>query len=144
MGAANYHDAMTVYGMNRIRGAYLEIAPDLAPYFVMGVHDDPAGIGVTMGVPPETPMFVHIIAATPFLINVLNCVVSGAIAAVALVRFTTLSLVPIVLAALAVAALAFYLQSLFARREMRRGQAGIRPMFPTPGADVPPSETPGA
>ena len=45
MGAANYHDAMTVVGMNRIRGAYLEIAPDLEPYFVMGVHDDARGIG---------------------------------------------------------------------------------------------------
>ena len=46
MSASNYHDAMTIYGMNRIRGAYLEIAPDLEPYFVMGVHDDPAGIGM--------------------------------------------------------------------------------------------------
>jgi hypothetical protein len=36
-----------------IRGAYLEIAPDLEPYFVLGVHDDPAGIGITMAVPPE-------------------------------------------------------------------------------------------
>ena len=34
MGVSNYHDAMTIFGMNRIRGAYLEIAPDLAPYFV--------------------------------------------------------------------------------------------------------------
>ncbi len=140
MSAANYHDAMTVYGMNRIRGAYLEIAPDLAPYFVMGVHDDPTGISVTMGVPPRTPTIVHIVAATPFLINVLNCVVSGAIAAVVLVRFTTLGLVQTVLAALAVAALAFYVQSVFARREIRLGQAGIRPMFPTP----PPDQRPGA
>ena len=43
MGATNYHDAITVIGMNRIRAAYLEIAPDLEPYFVMGVHDDAAG-----------------------------------------------------------------------------------------------------
>src|SRR6266550_14078 len=35
MAAANYHDAITVFGMNRIRAAYLEIAPELAPYFVM-------------------------------------------------------------------------------------------------------------
>ena len=45
MGATNYHDAIAVAGMNRIRGAYLEIAPDLEPYFVMGVHDDARGIG---------------------------------------------------------------------------------------------------
>src|SRR4051794_23986521 len=62
MGATNYHDAITVFGMNRIRAAYIEIAPDLAPYFVMGVHDDPAGIGVTMAAPPGTPTIVHLIA----------------------------------------------------------------------------------
>src|SRR5215212_7245300 len=39
MAATNYHDALTIYGMNRIRAAYLEIAPELAPYFVMGIHD---------------------------------------------------------------------------------------------------------
>ena len=43
MGSANYHDAMTVMGMNRIRGAYLELVPELEPYFVMGTHDDPPG-----------------------------------------------------------------------------------------------------
>src|SRR5438094_9921990 len=43
IAASNYHDAQAILGMNRIRGAYLEIAPDLEPYFVMGVHDDPAG-----------------------------------------------------------------------------------------------------
>src|SRR5262249_51224311 len=72
MGAANYHDAMTVHGMNRIRGAYLEIAPDLRKYFVMGVHDDPRGIGVTMALPPGTPQIVHLLASTPFLVVVLN------------------------------------------------------------------------
>ena len=81
MGATNYHDAITVIGMNRIRAAYLEIAPDLAPYFVMGVHDDAAGVGITMAVPPGTSPIVHLIAGTPTLVMVLNGVVSGAIAA---------------------------------------------------------------
>ena len=53
MGATNYHDATCVMGMNRIRHAYLEIAPDLAPYFVMGSTDDPPGVAITMGLPPS-------------------------------------------------------------------------------------------
>ena len=44
-------------------------------------------IGITMGVPPGTPMIAHLIASTPFLIVVLNAVVAGAIAALVLVRF---------------------------------------------------------
>ena len=55
MGAINYHDAMTVIGMNRIRRAYLELVPELEPYFVMGTHDDPPGIAITMAVPPNSP-----------------------------------------------------------------------------------------
>src|SRR6266851_8492709 len=33
LGAANYHELMCVTGMNRIRAAYLELAPDLERYF---------------------------------------------------------------------------------------------------------------
>jgi hypothetical protein len=138
MSAANYHDAMTIYGMNRIRGAYLEIAPDLAPYFVMGVHDDAEGIGITMAVPPGTPMIIHLIAATPFTINVLNSVVAGTIAAVVLVRIPSLGLLPIVLSAIVVALLVFAAQGMVARNAIRSGRGLVRPIFPTPaGGDRP-------
>ena len=131
MGAANYHDAMTLYGMNRIRGAYLEIAPDLRPYFVMGVHDDPRGIGVTMGIPPNTPQVVHLLASTPFLVVVLNGVIAGAIAAIATRRFVA-SDPPIVIAAgLILAILVIAAQVRVARRRIQSGQQMLQPMFPT-------------
>jgi len=87
MGATNYHDAVAVFGMNRIRAAYLEMAPDLAPYFVMGIHDDAPGVGITMAVPPGTAPIVHLIAGTPTLVMVLNAVVAGALTALVLFRF---------------------------------------------------------
>jgi hypothetical protein len=136
MGGTNYHDAIAVAGMNRIRAAYLEIAPDLEPYFVMGVHDDASGIGVTMAVPPGTSTFVHLIAGTPTLVMVLNGVVSGAIAAIAL-RLANVD--PAVTLAVAVlvgfALLIGQLRS--ARSKMQRGQQALRPMFPTPPGDRP-------
>lgn len=132
MGATNYHDALTVYGMNRIRAAYLEIAPDLAPYFVMGVHDDPRGIGITMAVPPGTPAFVHLIAGTPTLVIVLNGIVAGAIAGIALVRAIGASGAVALSGALVVALAVIAFQLVVARRNIRRGQAMVRPMFPSP------------
>lgn len=137
MGATNYHDAIAVAGMNRIRAAYLEIAPDLEPYFVMGIHDDAPGIGITMAVPPGTPTFVHLIAGTPMLVIVLNGVVSGAIAAIAL-RLANVD--PAVTLAVAVlvgfALLIGQLRS--AGSKMRRSQQALRPLFPTPpGGDQP-------
>jgi len=121
-----------VFGMNRIRGAYLEIAPELEAYFVMGVHDDPRGIGITMGVPPGTPPLAHLVASTPFLIVVLNAVVAGAIAALVLVRFVAPGAAGAVIGALIAAALVLLLQMAWARARIRQGQSFVRPMFPTP------------
>ena len=139
MGAANYHDAMTVFGMNRIRGAYLEIAPELRPYFVMGTHDDPAGIGVTMGVPPGTPPIVHLLASTPFLVVVINSVLAGAIAAIAAGRFGHPDPLTVVVIGLAAAVIVFALQMRAARQRVRTGQGAIEPMFPSPGTPRPPA-----
>jgi xanthosine utilization system XapX-like protein len=133
MGASNYHDAIAVAGMNRIRAAYLEIAPDLEPYFVMGVHDDPPGIGLTMAVPPGTPIVVHLIAGTPSLVVVLNGIIAGAIASLVALRTMAPATAALVLIGLLVAVLAIGLQVRVASRNIRRGQRALRPMFPTPG-----------
>jgi hypothetical protein len=137
MGATNYHDAITVFGMNRIRAAYLEIAPELAPYFVMGVHDDPAGIGITMAVPPGTPAIVHLIAGTPTLVMVLNGIVSGAIAAVAVLRATGPAGNVALATALVVTMAVIGFQMRVARRNIQRLQGLVHPMFPTPPGDRP-------
>jgi hypothetical protein len=139
MAAANYHDAQAVFGMNRIRAAYLEIAPDLRPYFVMGVHDDPAGIAITMAVPPGTPQVLHLIASTPFLIVTLNGVVGGAIAALILIRAAAAATGLAVGGGILVAALVVSGEMVLARRNIAIVRGSIRPLFPTP-----PDERPGA
>src|SRR5216117_3557998 len=89
LGASNYHEALCVIGMNRIRAAYLELAPDLERYFVMSAHDDFRGIGVTMGVQPgggRAFWLAQILAGTPTIVTILNSVLAGAIAAIAALR----------------------------------------------------------
>jgi hypothetical protein len=132
IAASNYHDAQTILGMNRIRAAYLEIAPDLKPYFLMGVHDDRAGVQITMAVPPGTPQLVHLIASTPFLVVILNAVVAGAIGALVLVRAAGADLGTALAGGLVTAALALIAEMLLARRNIRILQGSIHPMFPTP------------
>jgi hypothetical protein len=134
MGAANYHDAITIAGMNRIRAAYLEIAPDLAPYFVMGVHDDAAGIGITMAVPPGTAPVVHLIAGTPTLVMVLNAILAGAIAAIAVFRLAASDALMTVLIAFAIAAAVLAAEMSSARRKIGKSQRALVPMFPTPAS----------
>src|SRR5881397_3547700 len=45
----NRDDYRWVLGMNRLRAAYLELHPDLAPHFVTSPHDDLSGALTTLG-----------------------------------------------------------------------------------------------
>jgi len=78
---ASIDDASTILGMNRLRAAYLEIDPTLAPYFVTSPHDDQAGLMHTylMGWPRRT--FSHVIASTSIFLTVFNAIVAGTLAA---------------------------------------------------------------
>jgi len=136
LGASNYHEAQCVIGMNRIRAAYLELAPDLARYFVMSAHDDFPGIGVTMGVQPGSGRgfwLMQMLAGTPTVVAILNSVLVGAIAAIAALRAggppATVILVGAAGFVLAVAVQRWYVQ-----RDIDRLQASLHPLFPTPGA----------
>jgi hypothetical protein len=133
LGVANYHEAMCVIGMNRIRAAYLELAPDLERYFVMSAHDDPRGIGITMGVQPGGTIswIGQIIAGTPTVVMILNSALAGAIAAIAALR---VGATPsgILVAGGAGFLVALAAQGWYARNTIAKAQAGYRPMFPTP------------
>ena len=137
LGSSNYHEAICVIGMNRIRAAYLELAPDVERYFVMSAHDDPTGIGITMGVQPGggTLFWIgQILAGTPTVVMILDSVLAGVIAALVAMRLD--AGVP---AVLGVGVLGFLfaalLHSLYARATLAKAQAGHRPLFPTPAAD---------
>lgn len=136
LGSSNYHEAICVIGMNRIRAAYLELAPDVERYFVMSAHDDPTGIGITMGVQPGggTLFWIgQILAGTPTVVMVLNSVLAGAIAALVALRLD--AAVPAVLGVSVLAFLvAALLHTLYARATLAKAQAGHRPLFPTPAA----------
>jgi len=131
LGSSNYHEALCVVGMNRIRAAYLELAPDLERYFVMSAHDDRPGLGVTMGMQPGGGVMwiAHVLAATPTVVIVLNSVLAGVIAAVAMLRGG--AAVPLTLGAgVLVFAAAVVLHALNARRNIAATK--FAPLFPTP------------
>ena len=130
MGSSNYHDAQCVIGMNRIRGAYLELAPELEPYFVMSAHDDWRGVDVTMAVEPGTPPIVHLIASTPFLVVVLNAAVGAAIVGmVAAYLHAAGGLV--ILAGVVGFGVVLTPHLLYARKRIARLQGGLSPRFPS-------------
>jgi uncharacterized membrane protein YeaQ/YmgE (transglycosylase-associated protein family) len=131
LSASLYHDAQCVIGMNRIRGAYLELAPDLARYFVMSPHDDARGVGITMAFPPGAIQIVHILAATPTIVGVINSVIVGA-----LVGLIAGQLAPgggiVLVGSVAGFISTFLAHAAWGRAAIARNQARVQPVFPSP------------
>lgn len=73
----NHEDVGWVVGMNLLRHAYLESAPQLRPYFITGWHDDEAGIMATFGAQPGPGRFAHQFITTPGMLAVIDGVVAG-------------------------------------------------------------------
>jgi hypothetical protein len=127
----NREDARWAQGMNRIRHAYLELAPALEPYFVTGRYDDRAGLlqsAVTRARPTVVPQqFV----SSPGVVATLDSVVAGAAVGVA-----GLGLGLETAGSLAVGALGFLasvaLFAAWATRTINVWDAQLDPRFPTP------------
>lgn len=130
MGIANYHDAVCVIGMNRIRAAYMEIAPELERYFVMGTTDDARGLSLTFAVQPRTPIFVQMFASTPMLITVVDSILFASIIALLLLQLGASTV-----AALIGGTIGFILSMTgflwYARRQIASARAEHTVLFPT-------------
>ena len=135
MGFANYHDAVCVMGMNRIRAGYLRLAPDLDEYFVMGTTDDRRGFDLTQAMIPKTPMIVQMLASSVMLVSVIDSVLVGAIAALAVLQLGAGT--PL---AVAISVVGFLLSMAaflaYARRQIRGVQDALIPRFPSAPADT--------
>ncbi len=86
MDSSNYNDLLCIIGMNRIRAAYLEVAPDMRRFFIMGSTDDYAGIVKTMGGIPTRSVAADILSASPVVVGILNAVVVAAIVGLACIQ----------------------------------------------------------
>jgi hypothetical protein len=88
-------DLRSVQGMNRIRHAYLEMAPGLAPYFVSSDRDDLAGILMTYEGPAREDMMagrpaisglVHGFSTNTGMVAVVVSLVGASLAGVAIAQ----------------------------------------------------------
>jgi hypothetical protein len=132
LGQINSEDAAWVQGMNRIRNAYHDLAPELEPYFITSRYDDDRGVLATMAMPKVVPRYQAFVAI-PGVIGVLDSVVAGAIAGIAMIGLdvgtaATIAVGIVVFVATLVGFAAWGVRSI-----MRyRGAMVVR--FPSPGA----------
>jgi hypothetical protein len=128
LGAANTQDSALVGGMNRLRHGYLELAPELEPYFMTAHHDDQAGIMQTYGMGPRMSV-THLLAGTPNLVAAINIVVFGVF--VALIAQTLGASDQIVLLTGLIAAVAAVVSFVaWAGSTIRQARKTYHPRFP--------------
>jgi hypothetical protein len=82
LGEANGEDVLCIQGMNRIRHAYLEIAPHLEPYFVTRRHDDLVAIFATYSATPVARSSIrnglhHAFVMTQGMVGIINAMVAA-------------------------------------------------------------------
>jgi hypothetical protein len=133
LSQVNYENARWVQGMNRIRHAYLDIAPELEPYFVMSRYDDNPGILATVMPGPGSAAPYQAFASAPGIVAVINAVVAGAVAGVAAMTLDLGVAWSLVLGAAAfVASIAGFVA--WAKGKIGEFVSGHEPLFPSPPA----------
>ncbi|MFW5474378.1 hypothetical protein ACOCJ5_13805 [Knoellia sp. CPCC 206450] len=112
---ASQEDAQLIRGMNRLRAAYVELAPEIAPYLTASTHDDEAGLMTTYTLGRRRRMTSHIVGSTTFFVTVVNTLLAGALGALVGALVTERPW-PVVAAGVATAAAWFWLQVDLTRR----------------------------
>jgi hypothetical protein len=127
----NEEDLRLIVGMNRLRHAYVELAPEVEPYFVTGHFDDVAGIMRSYGF--HTHLHVtDYVSSTPMMVGIINSVVAGTLAGLAADALGAASALSVGFGVLTTLITAAVL-GVVVRRHVRRLFASHRPLFPPPG-----------
>ena len=138
----NGDDYRWVIGMNRLRRAYLDMYPELEPYFITGSSDDLPGalqtIGYRLAPVRKAGSVLHALQVLPGMLSVIVAAVVGAIGALVALAFGTTSLV-VLLAAGAAFLIAMVWLTMWGRRGLRRPDPLLEPRFPSPPRTKPDS-----
>jgi hypothetical protein len=131
----NRDDFRWVIGMNRLRKAYLELHPDLQPYFTTSPYDDLPGALQTLGIDvtgsDRLGSMFHGLQTLPGMLSVIVAAVAGAVGALIGVGFAAPSVV-VLLLGVVFFLLAFVFLAVWGRRAVRGLNPGLEPRFPTP------------
>lgn len=128
----NAHDLYYVIAMNRLRHAYLELAPELEPYFTTSHNDDQLGINITYSFGESTRFrpWLQFMITSPTVIASINSALVAAGAALFTSRLTgsTPALVTVCAAAFLISWVLHFIAQL---RHALRFRRDYVPRFPS-------------
>ena len=78
-------DAVYTRGINRVRHFYVEVAPEIGPYFVLPTYDDSPGTMLAMGIVSSTAQRIaQSFLSAAGMVAVVNSIIAGVFAGLAL------------------------------------------------------------
>jgi hypothetical protein len=125
---ADIEDAWLIMGMNRLRHAYVKLAPDLERYFVTGIHDDEPGMLQTYSFRRRVGL-THLLSGSPVIVGIIDALLFGVLVAVACQALGAPVAVQVVAGVVVTLGTAVALCGVFIRR-INRFRRGYRPRFP--------------
>lgn len=132
----NGEDAIWVAGMNRIRHAYMEIGPGLAPYFISGATDDAAGLERTFGVHRPGSAMAHWIVTMPGMVAVIDGVLAGLLAGLAVNTVSSMAMEPSIIIGAVVGVVVPVILAVRSQSSLRWLMGAYRPNFPSDDAPL--------
>ncbi|MEJ3653480.1 hypothetical protein WEH80_10890 [Actinomycetes bacterium KLBMP 9759] len=131
----NSEEVRTMLAMNRLRNAYLEIAPNLKPYFSTGFHDDERGLAASYLMAGARRMrpWRQFLQAMATLVATVDAVLAASIVVIA-VQASGASTGVTVAAGVPVF-LAVWVALVVAQRQALHPLRRLAPRFPSPAGD---------
>jgi hypothetical protein len=128
-------DLMYVTAMNRLRAAYVDLDPGIAPYLMAASHDDEAGSGRTYFFFGNRNSLSHVLGSSMIFMTAANAALIAILSGLLLSLLGAGTAVAVVVGA--VAGLAFVAAwSVYGYRAYRNIWRRFKPLSPTPPGDV--------
>jgi hypothetical protein len=127
-------DLRATQGMNRIRHAYVRIAPHVEPFFVTGTHDDVPSVIKTYGYSEASTFLGDLgygLSTSQGMVSLIVAMVGGVFAAVLTLALGGTGWVPLVTAA-TTALVIIVIEARWAFQSVARNQASLEVRFPSP------------
>ncbi len=131
MNVACDEDVYMVVGMNRLRHAYIDIAPDLEQYFITSCYDDRLSILRTYS-PMATSRLARVLGSTPVLVGAINAALIGVISALIVEFFNQPPSIHVTAGAIAAMLAGAFLIVFIPMRDLDRMEQRLDSRFPEP------------
>jgi hypothetical protein len=132
LGNVADEDIWLVVGMNRLRHAYIDLAPDLEQYFVASHYDDAASVIQTWN-PTNPSRLTRILSSTPGIVGVINAALVGVIVALAVEFFDYPPQVHAIAGVAGMLAAGAVMVVMIPHRQISRFERNLQPRFPRQG-----------